>query len=291
MSMPQSPSQQGKAPILECVREGFAFIARDWRLIAPIALIGAVGLTPLEVWSDGAMARNDLGAMALASLASLLVQMPVLAAFYRRAASRGTEPLALRVGADELNLAGVSLSIAFVFMIVFFVGMFVIMLSLVSLLVGSGLDPESLRELPPPEAAQRFVAALGNDGKAVFVGLLIALAAFALWLSARLALAYPATIAEKRMLVFSTWSWTKGNATSIAACLILLALGAVAVIIAATILPSVLVATVFGEASLNSPGSPGHWIMAFLSATAGIAFFHAPYAAMMAYLYRGLRPQ
>lgn len=291
MSMPQTPSPQGKAPIVECVREGFAFIGRDWRLIVPIALIGAAALTPLEVWSDAAQAGNDLGAVALASLAGVLVQMPVLAAFYRRAASRGTEPLALRIGADEFNLAGATLAIGFLFLIVFFVGMFVVMLSLASLIVGSGLDPQALQSLPPQEAARQFVDALGNDGKAVFAGLLIALAVFALWLSARLSLAYPATIAEGRMLVFSTWGWTKGNATSIAACLILLGLGAIALIILATLLPSILVQLAFGETALATPGNPGHWIMTFVGAAAGITFFHAPYAAMIAYLYRGLRPQ
>ena len=289
MSMP--PPQHGKAPILECVREGFAFIGRDWRLIAPIALIGAAVLSPIEVWSSAAQARNDLGTMLLASLAGVLVQIPVLAAFYRRAASRGTEPLALLVGRDELNLAGATFSIGFVFLIVFFVGMFIVMLSLASLMVGSGLDPEKLRNLPPQEQAAQFLAALGNDGKAVFIGLALALTGFALWLSARLSLAYPATIAEGRMQIFSTWGWTKGNATSIAASLILLGLGAIVLIIAATLLPSIAVGLAFGEAAMTTPGTPASWIMTFVSAAAGIAFFHAPYAAMMAYMYRGLRPQ
>ena len=93
------------------------------------------------------------------------------------------------------------------------------------------------------------------------------------------------------MLVFSTWSWTKGNATSIVACLLLLGLGAVALIVVSTLLPSVAVGAAFGQTAILSPGNPGHWIMTFIGAAAGITFFHAPYAAMMAYLYRGLRPQ
>jgi hypothetical protein len=53
MIMPPTTSQ-GRAPILECVREGFAFIARDWRLIVPVAAAAALALGPLEVLAPAA---------------------------------------------------------------------------------------------------------------------------------------------------------------------------------------------------------------------------------------------
>jgi hypothetical protein len=106
MSMPQPPAREGRAPILECVREGFAFIGRDWRLIVPVAAVGAFGVAPLEVWSDVAAARSDLGGGLIASLLALIVQAVVLTAFYRRTLSRGADPLALRLGGDERNVVG-----------------------------------------------------------------------------------------------------------------------------------------------------------------------------------------
>ncbi len=291
MSMPQPPAREGRAPILECVREGFAFIGRDWRLIVPVAATAAFGVAPLEVWSDVAAARSDLGGGLIASLLALIVQAVVLAAFYRRTLSRGADPLALRLGADERNVVGVTLSIGFFYLIVFFVGLFILMGALAFLLAGAGIDSESLQGLPPEEAARTFIAALGNDGRVVFFVLLALLAAGLLWLSARLALALPATVAEGRALAFTTWGWTKGNSGSIAACLVLLALGGIALSVLAVLLPSVVVGAAFGEAAMRTPGSPAHWIMSWFSAAIGLAFFHAPYAAMTAYLYRGLRPQ
>lgn len=280
----------GKVPILECVREGFGFLARDWRQLAPLALIGAAGLAPAEVWADMAAAGNDGGARLMATALGVLIQIPVLAAFYRRALSRGSEPAALRVGADEVNLAGVTLAIGILFLIVFVGGIIFISMALAALASGSGADLDSLRGLPTAEAARRFAEALGPDGQAVLVVLMLALAGFALWLSARLALSYAATVAGQRMMVFSTWSWTKGAAWPVAASLVLTLLIGVALSVAAFIVPAAMLAGVFGQAALATPGSLAHWIGTYLGAAAGLFFFHAPYAATTAYLYRGLRP-
>ncbi|MDX2234872.1 MAG: hypothetical protein NW200_10280 [Hyphomonadaceae bacterium] len=290
MAMSQQ-SPQGRAPILECVREGFAFIGRDWRAIVPVAATAAVALTPLEVWSDVSTTGGDMGSGLLASILGVLVQAVVLAAYYRRALSRGVDPLVLRAGADERNVIAATFAIGFFFMIVFIVGLFIVMMALASLLVGAGVDGDSLQNLPPAEAAQAFVTALGADGRIVFFGLLSALALFLLWLSARLTLALPATVAEQRVLAFSTWGWTKGNAAPIAACLVLVLIGAIGLSILAILAPSILIGAVFGQAAMQTPGSPAHWVMSYLSAAIGLTFFLAPYAAMSAYLYRGLRPQ
>lgn len=290
MSMPQ-PSAQGRAPILECVREGFAFIARDWRAIVPIAAIGAAAMTPLEVWSQSAMTRFDLGTALLASLLTVVVQAPVLAAYLRRALSRGVDPLALRLGADERNVVGVSLSLAFFFSIVIVVSVLIIGAALGALLAGSGMDPESMQRLPAEERMQTFMEALGNDGRVVLLTLAAAVLAGLIWLSARLALAVPATVAEGRMRAFSTWSWTRGNAAPIAACLVLVTLGAVLLSRLLLLLPALAVGLLMGgEAALTTPGSPAYWVLAYIAVFIGLIVFHAPYAAMTAYLYRGLRP-
>jgi hypothetical protein len=278
MASPPAPPQ-GKAPILECVREGFSFLARDWRLILPVSLVGAAALTPLEVWGDA-------GARMPATLLGALVQVPVLAAFYRRALSRGAEPLELRAGRDELNLAAVSAALAFLFVIVFVIGMILIATALAVLGIGSESELESLQRLPTEEAAKRFGELLGSDGQLVLMVSVAALAGFAIWLSARLALAYAATVDAGRMQVFSTWTWTKGNAAPVAACLLLTLLLGLMLAMVAAIVPDMLATTIFGSAQ----SGVAHWLTTFVHALASIMFFLAPYAAMTAYLYRGLKP-
>jgi hypothetical protein len=215
----------------------------------------------------------------------------VIAAYLRRALSRGVDPLQLRFGADERNVLGVTFAIGFFFLIVIVVGMIIIGASLGALLAGSGASPDSLANAPPEEAMRNLMAALGNDGRIVFLGLLGLMAAGLIWLSARLALALPATVAEDRMRAFSTWSWTKGNAGPIAACILLVGIGGVLlsqlVLAPATLLVGLLMG---GREALQSPGSPAFWVVSYLAVLAGLVFVHAPYAAMTAYLYRGLRP-
>ena len=287
---PQGPSPQSHVPILECVREGFAFLVRDWRGILPIALIGAAVMTPFEVWSSAVTTRDNVVAMLGAALAMGVLQTPVFAAYFRRAVSRGAEPLALRLGRDEANLAAVTLAVAFLFVVIGLIALFVLAFAVAALASAAGIDVTALKGVPPVEAQQRIVASIGRDGQIVVVVLAAAFVGLMLWLSARLALSYPATVAEGRMQVFSTWRWTKGHAASVAACLLLVSLVAIALYIVVLQLPAQLASLVFGAAALTAPANPGFWIISFISAVAVLALIYAPYAAMLAYLYRGLKP-
>jgi len=286
-----SPAPQGNVPIVECVREGFGFLARDWRMIVPVALIGAAGLAPLQVWAESATAAGDGGGRLLATGLSVLVQIPLLAAFYRRTLSRGADPLSLRIGADEFNLAGTTAALGFFFFIVVIVGVIFISTALAALASGSTADLQGLQGLPTAEAARRFGEALGAEGQAVLVVSMLALAGVLLWLSARLALAYPATVASQRVMAFSTWGWTKGNVGAVMAALLLTVAIGVGLSVLVMMAPGALLAATFGNAALTTPATPANWIASYLGAAAGLVFFHAPYTATTAYLHRGLRPQ
>lgn len=291
MVSPSPAPTQGRVPILECVREGFSFLARDWRVILPVALIGAAGLAPLQVWAETATAANDGGGRLMASVLAVLVQIPVLAAFFRRALSRGAEPLALRAGADEMNLAGATAALGFFFFIVLIVGVIFISTALAALASGSAEQLESLKGLPTEEAARRFGEALGAEGQAVLVVLMLSLAGLVLWLSARLAVAYPATIASQRIMAFSTWNWTKGNVGPVMAALLLTVVIGVGLAVLVNMAPVALLAAIFGAEAVKTVGSLPNWIATYLGAAAGLMFFYAPYTATTAYLYQGLRPQ
>lgn len=280
----------GRAPILECVRAGFGFLASDWRAIAPAAAIGALAITPAEVWADIAVGAGDAGGRLLAMVAGLLLQIPVLAAFYRRALGRGSAPLSLRLGADERNLLGVTAATGFVFMLAALGGLLIISMALAALAARSGIDTAALQRLPTEAAAKAFIEKLGPDGRVTLMSLGVVVFGFLLWLSARLALASPATIDAGRVRVFETWGWTKGNTGPVAAVLIIVLAFGVVLSTLAVAAPASLVAAVFGKDSLLAAGSPAHWIVTFLSAIAAYVFFHAPLAGAIAYLYRGLKP-
>ncbi len=289
--MTMTPASSGKVPILETVREGFAFIARDWRGIVPLALIGAAALAPLQVWQLSAGARGDMGGVIGASLLAGLVNVPFLAAYFRRAVSRGEAPLSLRAGADEANLAGATASVAFLGVIVATIGALFIGMALAALLMRSGMDANSLENVAPQDAAATLSKALGADGVLVFVGLLAVFAAFLLWLTARLVLAYPATVAEKRMLVFSTWGWTKGHAPALVACLFLVTAGALMLTWIAGQPVGMLIELALGKGTLDTAGTPANWLFSFANGFLANVFYLPAYAAAAAYLYRGLRPQ
>lgn len=291
MTMPQPSPAPARVPIFESVREGFAFVARDWRAILPLALVAAIILTPLQVWQQQAQLQQDVGRILLTSAAAALAGLVFTAAYTRRVLSGGTAPLALGVGRDEMNLAGVLACLAFLFFIVAMVAIMVIGFALAALLARSGVDAAALQAVPPNEAMTRLGAALGADGMFVFFSLLSVLIVFVLWISARLVLAYPATVAEGRMRIFDTWAWTKGAALAVIACLLLTALGGLGLMWVVSQPIGLVLQMVFGAQSLATPGSPANWIFSFVSAVLA-SFFYAPaYAAMTTYLYRGLRPQ
>lgn len=288
--MTMIPETKARLPIMETVREGFAFVARDWRAIAPLALIGAAAIAPLQVWQQTAAARQDMGGVFGASMLAALVNVPLLAAYLRRAASRGETPLTLKAGADEANLAGATVSVAFLGFIVAIVGALFVGMALAALLMRSGVAATSLENLPPQEAAAALGKALGADGRFAFFALLSLFAAFLLWLTARLVLAYPATVVEKRMLIFSTWGWTKGHALAIVACLVLVMAAAFMLTWIAGQPIAMLLEIALGKGTIATPGTPANWIFSFVGGFLGNMFYLPAYAATAAYLYRGLRP-
>jgi hypothetical protein len=288
-SMPEiAPSN--RVPVLESVREGFAFVAREWRAILPLAVIGGVAVGGVQIFTDMARARQDMGAATLGMIGAIVVQVVLVAAFLRRALSHGEAPLALRAGRDEANLLGTAFSLGFLYVIIAIFALLFTSMCLAALAAGSDIDLGALQTLAPEEAARRFAEALGADGLAVLLLLVIAFLALFVWIAARVVLAYPATIAEGRMIVFSSWGWTKGSGLRISTALVLLFLGGVFLGTVALAPFGVALDLAFGKGAQLNPSSPAHWILSLLGGLANTMFSTAPYAGMTAFLYRGLRP-
>lgn len=291
MTMPQPTPAVGRVPVLEAVREGFAFVGRDWRAILPVALVIGAAVGGLQVFVDLARARQDVGATLLGTFGTVVAQVALVSALLRRALSESQAPVALRAGRDELNLLGVVFSLGFLYFIIAIFALIVISMCLGVLASGAQIDPAVLQSLPPEEAARKFFEALGPDGLLVLLVLGFAFLLLFLWIAARVILAQPATIAEGRMFVFSTWAWTKGNSGTLMGCLFLLVVGGVLLGILALAPFGLALDIAFGKGAQLNPASPAHWIMSVLGGFANSMLSTAPFAGMAAFLYRGLRPE
>lgn len=290
MTMPQPGSAAGRVPVLEAVREGFAFVARDWRAILPVTLLMGVAVGGLQVFVDLARARQDLPATLLATLGAVIAQVVLVAALLRRALSESQAPAALRLGRDETNLLGVVFSLGFLYFIIAIFALIFISMCLGVLASDVQIDPAVLQTLPPEEAARKFFEALGPDGLLVLLVLGFAFLLLLLWIAARVILAQPATVAEGRMFVFSTWGWTKGSGARLMASLFLLVVGGVLLGTLALAPFGLALDMAFGKGAQINPASPAHWILNLLGGVANAMLSTAPFAGMAAFLYRGLRP-
>jgi membrane-anchored glycerophosphoryl diester phosphodiesterase (GDPDase) len=177
------------------------------------------------------------------------------------------------------------MAISFFVLIMMLVGFFAIAFVLGAQLAGAGLTQQDFQGDPTP-AAEKLSDALGQQGMMIFGLMLGVILVAAIWVNARLILAGPATVAEGRMLAFTTWSWTKGNGWRIVAALILTCMPG--------FLVSNLVASLVGQAAgLNREqlNAPGTMVTAFVASFLVLWLVYGPFAGLSTYLYRGFRPQ
>lgn len=124
------------------------------------------------------------------------------------AGTRGVLADALRL--LVANLAVYGLYFLLLFLLTLFFSIFA------GVLIGSaGYDPSDAPT--STEAVWQSMRALSSSGGAVVLYLLLLLAAAALvWLGLRLMLFGAATVAERNLVIFRSWSWTSGHAARIA---------------------------------------------------------------------------
>jgi hypothetical protein len=186
-------------------------------------------------------------------------------------------PTGLSFGQDEAQLAAVLISYGLLLAPPILV--FAIVYTAVAL-GQAHLTPEQAEAMASdPVAVNRMMenAIATPPGALVCIA---GLAAFAV-LSARLYMVSAATIGEKRVVFFQTWSWSKGNVLRIIAAMLM------------TALPSVIINVLSGEilGSL-APAASGPLVRGAIGVIVGLiaAFASVPPTALGAELYRGLRP-
>jgi hypothetical protein len=103
------------------------------------------------------------------------------------------------------NLAVYSLFLIIGFLIIVFLSV------LAGILLGtSGYDPEALGD--PTEIFQSLSALSSSGGGVVLYVMLFGAAAMLIWLALRLTLFGISTVATNKVVIFRSWSWTKGHA-------------------------------------------------------------------------------
>ncbi len=221
-------------PILHSVFAAYAFLISHWHramiaaapytlaYIAQLFVLRAVGLDGGE--NTGllslSLALSVITVIASLALSASTLRMAVLGDYSGR--------LGLKLGGDEWRLFLVSILVIALTVLVFvMVFMFwAVFFSMIAsgALVREGIDPEA--------SGFDLGQAMGYMSAAdwAVVGLSGAAGAFLLaWLSARLVLAFPATIDKGKVLVLSVWPLTNGSAWRIALALLLASIPLMAV--------------------------------------------------------------
>lgn len=216
---------QSSIPVLRSVFAAYAFFLVHWRtiLIAGVpyttAYAAQLAVMQMRVGGDAGGAAGLV--VVLLSVATLATSVALSAAALRLAV-RGEMPgsLGLQFGGDELRIFAVSILVALLTAIVF-VLVFLFWGTLFGTVAMSGLEQAGI----DPEASGFDLAGatayMGATEWIVVVLAGLAGLAIVMWLSARLVLALPATIAHRKIQVMKAWPLSDGKGWWIAAALVL----------------------------------------------------------------------
>ena len=284
----------GKVPIMESVGVAYKYLSGNWQKWLPacalLALVsGWYQMQTVRTAVDAANGVNS-GLIAFGVFCIFLLTNIIVGVGIYRHVIRGefTAPIGIGFGIDEIRVLGVTLSL----LLVFFIGfgfLFILFIAAASILVASsGLDPE-LAQTNPELFLQQFSEALGTGNGPFLVVLGLVLLAAMFFVSVRLAFVTAATVSEERMMVFQTWSFAKGNFWRIVGAVLLtvlpLAIVGGIIIAAADII-------ILGSADQDARLSASLQQLFVVSTIEGFvnAVISIASIALMAYLYKGLRP-
>ncbi|MFT3724773.1 MAG: hypothetical protein QM773_14465 [Hyphomonadaceae bacterium] len=288
--MPESTS--GKVPVIACIRAAWTFFLENWRLFMPAAAIVAVvsqvgpllaGLTASPNPPPQSALQAVFGDF-LVYLPSIIAGLMFTAAILRKAVrDEFLAPTGLAAGADEIRLLGAGLAMACLFIPIGGLVMLVLWITVFSKIVTSEAAMQVL--LNDPEAMNKaIIEALGDGGATALSLFLMLVLAIIIFLGARLYMINAATIGERRVVLFQTWSWSRGNVLRMIGAMIL------------TVLPVMLIDNVVQTIAISFLAAipEGSRFMPGLLASAVVSFAGAmttiPVAALGVVFYKGLRP-
>lgn len=289
----------GKVPIFESIGVAFSYFAENWSRWIPAVIAVGLLLGVAQSMAIGAIApamnggELNVGPLFLVQLLSVVVAL-VFTTSVLRHFIRGefANPIGLSIGADEIRVLGMALALYLAFGIGGgFVALF-LMILVMTAIGGAGVDLE-LAETDPDAFLAQIVTALGTESSlaAMLILLMLVLFAVVLFIYMRLILVQAATVGERRIMIFQTWSWTKGNFWRVFAAVMLMGL---LVGIVSSIIINVFQFMLLGGSADDPAVLIGVSPMAMFAygSLQGIvtAFGSILTTALVAHLYLGLRP-
>ena len=277
MADASSGSSSGKVPVVECAVVAWRFFLENWQRFLPAAVIVALvsGIAPALLVSGQATPLGQLLVAAISTIVGIFFVAAVL-----RQAVRGEfqGPAGLGFGPDETRLFGILGATALLVVppiLLFSVVVFVVLLGR----MGSADQLDALAA--DPEAFNRAL----NEALATPAGMVVQLIGLVLIgvllvVSARLIMINAATIGERRIVFFQTWSWSKGNVLRIIAAMILTALPVA--------LFNLIVNSILSGAVGRQGGAAAIMLEVVIALIGALGLI--PQIALGAHLYKGLRP-
>lgn len=267
---------EGKVPVVESAGHAVRFLREHWRFGLGVAAIGAAAQTVAF-----ALFGLSAGWLVIAGLVGAFVHATFLSLAFN-----GPSGAAARVGGDGMRV------FAAMSMVGFFVAIILFMVLYVAMGVLTGPYQQQMLAAREDEAQLRAILDQAAAAQPhILVWSLIVAGVLILLVTSRLYLAAAATVDQKRIKVFESWRWTKGNMLRIAGARLLVLAPA---LILVGVLQSI-VATLFAApsdpaalaANAQSLSVIGFY---FIAGAMQLLVLGMLEAGLASYLYRGLRP-
>lgn len=269
----------GKVPIFESMGAALRFVRTQWRPILAIAAATSL-LQSLAFLLLGV----SLPFLALIFFAAACAH----AAFLNTALNGPAPPSAAMLGDGArvfAAMAAIGFFMAIVGFMVFYIAMGVLIAPYADQVKAASQDQAALTEI--------MTQAVQNQ-PATLMWALIAGGMLLLLLTSRFYVAAPATVDRKRIVVFDSWRWTKGNMLRIVAARIGVVFPAFILVSMLQSLAALALGVSAGDpASLAALAQSSPFQFAafyFLAGAIQLSLLGALEAGLSAYLYQGLRP-
>lgn len=281
-------------PILEAARYSWRFTAATLVPTLPAYLVRAVisGATTAAMFSslNGGVLPFDL----LASIIGFAVTIACMALTLRLALGGEIKGMAgLQFGMDEGRLLSAHAIFYALFVFLGFIALFVVIVAFTPVFAMMMPDLEAVADDPVAFQAAVEDFFRSAPGIALSLAILAATSVPLFYLSARLVAFPAATLMRKKIMIFETWSWTKGSVLPVVAAMLLTlaplwVLSIIGVFIASGVTGVPVLFGGMASATLSINPLMG-FVFGFVTSLFSIPFTIAA-AGLSAFMYRGFEP-
>jgi hypothetical protein len=261
--------------IRDNVGAALRFVRENWRFVAIAAAVSAAAQS---------VALLVLGSTPFGALLVGLITAATYAALTRAALS-GTQSIQQGLALDGARVFAAMAAVGF------FLSLIVIMLVFVAMSVLIAPFDAEVKAAGEDQAVLMDIMNRAGEANPGVIFWTIAIGAVLIFLiTSRFFLAAPATVDQKRIVVFQSWAWTRGNLLRIMAARLMVLLPALILVGALQTLVALMLGAPTGDPATlmaYAAANPAfHAVASFLQ----IALYSALEAGLSANLYRSLKP-